>query len=112
MVRILGLQIKNVSDGLYEIISLASNTKSSITCIFSDYVLDSDIDSDNDFSPTLWTCEPIYNSKTTNGAEKFHKRYNSQSYTAHPCIQQVTVIIIEIQSETDSILIISMKTNK
>ncbi|KAF0770603.1 MULE domain-containing protein, partial [Aphis craccivora] len=32
---------------------------------------------------TLWACEPTNNPKTTNGAESYHKQYNSQFYTTH-----------------------------
>jgi hypothetical protein len=48
-----------------------------------------------------WTCEPINNLKNTNGAESFHKHYNSQFYIAQSHMHQVIDIIIEIQSETD-----------
>jgi len=81
--------------------SIAPSNKFSTTSIFSDYNLENYITSDRNFPPTLWACESINNPKTTNGAENYHKHYNSQFYTAHPHIHRVIDIIIGIQSETD-----------
>jgi len=89
-----------VSDGFCDLMSIAPSTTSNIS-IFSDYILENYITSDSNFPPTLWACEPTNNPKTTNGAESYHKQYNSQFYTAHPHIHQVIDVIIGIQSDTD-----------
>lgn len=90
---------EEVSDGFCDLMSIAPTTKS--TTIFSDYILENYITLDSNFPPKLWACEPTNNPKTSNGAESFHKHYNSQFYAAHPHIHQVIDIIIAIQSETD-----------
>ncbi|XP_025423465.1 uncharacterized protein LOC112692866 [Sipha flava] len=86
-----------VSDGFCDLMSIAPSTTSSNISIFFDYILENYIASDSNFPPTLWACKPTNNPKTTNGAESYHKQYNSQFYTTHPHIHQVIDVIIEIQ---------------
>jgi len=67
---------------------------------FSDYVLNNYIIENAKFPPSLWAKEPTDEPRTTNGAESFHRNYNSQFYHPHPNIYQVINILKEIQTET------------
>ncbi|XP_022173495.1 uncharacterized protein LOC111035959 [Myzus persicae] len=84
-----------VSDGFTDLMAVAPGT--AVSSLFSDYILENYIDSNSNFLPILWACEPNGNPKTTNNAEIFHKHYNSQFYTPHPHIHQVIDILIQIQ---------------
>lgn len=92
---------EKISGGFCDLMYFAFGTNSSVISIFSDYILENYIKADTNFHPTLRVCEFVNNPKTTNGAESFHRHYNSQFYIVQPHIHQVINIIVEIQEETD-----------
>jgi len=67
---------------------------------FADYVLNYYVSEDADFYPSIWAVEPSDSPRTTNGFESFHSQNNSQFYTPHPNILQVTDDLKDLQVQT------------
>ncbi|XP_025409900.1 uncharacterized protein LOC112683204 [Sipha flava] len=57
-------------------------------------------DDKSPFPPNMWAKEPMFDPRTTNAVERFHKIYNSQFYKSHPHIHLVIMVLQETQAET------------
>lgn len=53
------------------------------------------------FPPQMWASDP-YSVRTTNGAESFHKQYNSEFHASHPNIILVINVLRKIQIDSVS----------
>ncbi|CAI6374165.1 unnamed protein product [Macrosiphum euphorbiae] len=67
---------------------------------FSDYVFNNYIDDESPFPKNIWAKEPMFDPRTTNAVESFHRTYNSQFYKSHPHIHLVIMVLQETQAET------------
>ncbi|XP_060836374.1 uncharacterized protein LOC132919039, partial [Rhopalosiphum padi] len=85
-------------------VELMTICPSPIGYIFSDYVLSNYIEPDALFPLNLWASKPTLSPRTTNGAESFHRTYNTQFHNTHPPIHLVISILKETQAETETII--------
>ncbi|KAL4154469.1 hypothetical protein QTP88_000332 [Uroleucon formosanum] len=87
-----------VADAFAELISVCPNDK--VCSEFSDYVFNNYVDDESPFPPNIWAKEPMFDPRTTNAVESFHRTYNSQFYKSHPHIHLVIMVLQETQAET------------
>ncbi|XP_060855521.1 uncharacterized protein LOC132933226 [Metopolophium dirhodum] len=87
-----------VADAFVELMSVCPNDK--VCSEFSDYVFNNYIDDESPFPPNIWAKEPMFDPRTTNAVESFHRTYNSQFYKSHPHIHLVIMVLQETQAET------------
>lgn len=66
------------------------------TSVFESYIL-----TNSNFNTSPWARKPDDQSRTTNGAEAFHRHFNNQFYSPHPRVYQVINVILNFQSETE-----------
>lgn len=85
----------DVGNGLVEIM-LSTRTENTD---LRDYVLETYVGEDADYTPDLWAGKPSYDTKTTNGPESFHSEYISKFYSSHPNVHEVMNVILEIRAE-------------
>ena len=65
---------------------------------FADYLLETYVDNGASFPPHLWAKEPSENNKrTTNGAEAYHRSFNSMFYHSSPNVFVFLEILTGIQ---------------
>lgn len=55
----------------------------------------------SNFNSILWAGKPNDESRTTNGAEVFHRHFNNQFYNPHLYIFQIIDILLNIQAESE-----------
>jgi hypothetical protein len=66
---------------------------------FSDYLLETYVDENSKYPPTMWASKPCSTAKRTdNGPESFHSHFNDQFYCAHPCIYVFIDVLKQIQT--------------
>ncbi|CAI6348819.1 unnamed protein product [Macrosiphum euphorbiae] len=87
-----------VADAFVELMSVCPNDK--VCSEFRDYVFNNYIDDESPFPPNIWAKEPMFDPRTTNAVESFHRTYNSQFYKSHPHIHLVIMVLQETQAET------------
>ena len=68
---------------------------------FSDYLLETYVDENSKYPPTMWASKPCSTAKRTiHGRESFHSHFNDQFYSAHPCIYVFIDVLKQIQTTT------------
>ena len=68
---------------------------------FSDYLLETYVDENSKYPPTMWASKPCSTAKRiNNGPECFHSHFNDQFYSAHPCIYVFIDVLKQIQTTT------------
>ena len=66
-----------------------------------DYLLETYVDKNSKYPPTMWASKPCSTAKrTNNGPESFHSHFNDQFYSAHPCIYVFIDVLKQIQTTT------------
>ena len=68
---------------------------------FSDYLLETYVDENSKYPPTMWASKPCSTAKRINNdPECFHSHFNDQFYSAHPCIYVFIDVLKQIQTTT------------
>ena len=68
---------------------------------FSDYLLETYVDENSKYPPTMWASKPYSTAnRTINGPESFHSHFNDQFYSAHSCIYVFIDVLKQIQTTT------------
>jgi len=87
-----------VGDVFAELFSDKPETNNNKADRFADYLLETYVDNGASFPPHLWAKEPSENNKrTTNGAEAYHRSFNSMFYHSSPNIFVFLEILTGIQ---------------
>jgi hypothetical protein len=60
---------------------------------FSDYLLETYVDENSKYPPTMWASKPCSTAKRTiNGRESFHSHFNDQFYSAHSWVYMYSLM--------------------
>ncbi|XP_025421194.1 uncharacterized protein LOC112691252 [Sipha flava] len=92
------LPVQEVAEAFVDLMSICPPQDACIN--FGDYILDNYIE--GQFSPEIWI-HPIINeitTRTTNGAEKFHRGFNSEFYSPNPSVFKVIDVLRNIHIDT------------
>ncbi|KAE9522845.1 hypothetical protein AGLY_016757 [Aphis glycines] len=87
-----------VADAFVELMSVCPNDR--VCSEFNDNIFNNYIDDESSFPPNIWAKEPMFDPRTINAVESFHRAYNSQFYKSHPHIHLVIMVLQETQAET------------
>lgn len=78
---------------------------------FCDYLVETYIEENSLFPPSMWAELSCNRQRTTNACESFHSKYNSQFYSCSPDIYRFLEVLKQIQLDS-KIAINSSKTKK
>lgn len=66
----------------------------------SDYLVDTYLNEDSDFPPSMWAAASASAERTTNACESFHAHFNESFYNKHPHIFQFLEVLGRFQTNT------------
>ena len=67
---------------------------------YADYLVETYIQENSSFPPSIWAVEEASITRTTNACESFHSQFNSSFYSTHPSIYIFIEKLKEFQIDT------------